>query len=126
MSSQLALLFTLAFIAFLFVRDWRERPPITGALWIPLLWLVIIGSRNVSEWIGFGGATSLVDGSPLDSTIYLSLELAGLIVLFRRRVSLSKVVSENPWFALFFLYGVLSILWSDFPFVAAKRWTKAL
>ena len=126
MPPQLALLLTSAFIAFLFVRDHRERPAITGALWIPLLWLLIIGSRNVSEWVGFGGATSLTDGSPLDSTIYLSLELAGLFVLYRRRVSLSDVVSRNPWLALFFVFGALSIFWSDFPFVAAKRWTKAL
>jgi exopolysaccharide production protein ExoQ len=126
MPPQLALLLTLAFIAALFVRDHRERPAITGALWIPLLWLLIIGSRNVSEWIGFGGATNIADGSPLDSTIYLTLELAALYVLFRRRVSLMNVLSRNPWFAAFFILAAVSVLWSDFPFVAAKRWSKAL
>jgi exopolysaccharide production protein ExoQ len=126
MPPQLALLLTVMLIVFLFVRDRRDQPATTGALWVPLLWLVIICSRNVSEWVGFGGAIRLSDGSPLDSAVYLALELAGLIVLFRRRVSLSKIISQNPWFALFFLYGALSILWSDFPFVAVKRWTKAL
>jgi exopolysaccharide production protein ExoQ len=116
----------LGLIAFLFRWDRQGRNTTTGALWIPLIWLIIIGSRNVSEWVGFGGGTSLEEGSPLDSLVYLALELAGLVVLAQRRVALSEILSRNRWFALFFLYAALSILWSDFPFVSAKRWSKAL
>jgi len=35
MPPQPALPFTLAFIAFLFLGDHRERPAVTGSLWIP-------------------------------------------------------------------------------------------
>ena len=126
MPPQLALLLTAVFILLLFIRDWREHPPITGAVWIPLLWLVIIGSRNVSEWLGFGGGTNLTDGSPLDAAIYLTLEVAGASIIIRRRLAVSTFLSRNPWFVIFFAYAALSILWSDFPLVAGKRWIKAL
>src|SRR5438552_7019387 len=109
MPPQLALLLTTAFVVFLFLRDRRESTRVSGRLWIPLIWLLIIGSRNVSEWVGFGGGESLAEGSPLDSTIYFALEIVGLAVLLHRRVSLSEFLSRNPWFTLFFAYGALSI-----------------
>src|SRR5207249_10073922 len=65
-------------------------------------------------------------GSPLDGAVFFSLQLAGLFVLLRRHVSLSKVASENIAMTLFLAFGALSILWSDFPLVAFKRWFKVL
>ena len=50
-----ALLFTVAFIVFLFRRDIREKPNVTGALWLPLLWMLIIGSRSPTQWLAVGG-----------------------------------------------------------------------
>src|SRR6266498_2886802 len=63
---------TIAFIVFLFRRDIRERPNVTGALWLPLIWLVIGCSRGLSLWLNiFGiqvsGAASVEEGSPLDA-----------------------------------------------------------
>jgi exopolysaccharide production protein ExoQ len=125
MPPPLALFFTAVFVVFLFRRDLRERPPVTRALWIPLLWLLIIGSRAISEWIG-GGAIELTEGSPLDGAIYLLLQLAGLVVLLRRRISWSTFVSKNIWLVVFLGYAALSIFWSDYPFVSFKRWGKVL
>lgn len=126
----LALLLTVAFIVFLFRRDIRQRPNITGALWLPLLWLTIIGSRFVSLWLDiFGvhlGGTNMEDGSPLDAFIFGLLILSGLYVLNQRRVSLSEVVRNNRWLTVFLVYCFLSILWSDFPLVSLKRWLKVL
>jgi exopolysaccharide production protein ExoQ len=131
MHPQLALFLTTSFVLFLFWRDVKERPPITGALWIPLLWMLILGSRGPSEWLLGWGATyetssALTEGSPLDATVYFSLPIAGLFVLMKRRVSLATVVSRNPWWFVFLGYCALAILWSDFPFVALKRWIKVL
>lgn len=130
MPPPLALLLTTAFVAFLFWRDVRERPPVTGALWIPLLWMLIIGSRFVSEWLSLGGTfdtpSDLAEGSPLDRGVFLGLELAGLYVLYRRRISWSTVISRNVWLAIFLAYCALSLLWSEFPLVAFKRWVKVL
>src|SRR6266496_1541207 len=128
---SVALVLTIAFIVFLFRRDIRERPDVTGALWLPLIWFLIICSRQPSEWLNvfFGlhlGATSLEEGSLFDACVYFTLIAAGAYVLSRRQVQLSKIIRENQWLTIFFIYCFLAIFWSDFPFVAFKRWTKVL
>src|SRR5689334_18853521 len=126
----LALCLTIGFVVFLFRRDFAEKPPVTRALWIPLIWMVIIGSRYVSEWLaGFGisaGAISLEEGSPIDALVFFSLIVSAAAVVNRRRVNLSLLLRENRWLAIFFIYGFFAILWSDFPFVAFKRWIKII
>src|SRR6266446_4609222 len=122
---------TVAFIVFLFRRDIRERPNITGALWLPLIWLVIPCSRAVSQWLNiFGlpvsGAVSVEKGSPLDALFFFVLIAAGFCVLLKRQVRLSEIVRNNGWLIAFLLYCFISIAWSDFPFVAFKRWIKIL
>jgi O-antigen ligase len=47
-------------------------------------------------------------------------------VLFVRRQQLWTVVKQNWAILFYFLYCLASTFWSDFPFVAFKRWTKAL
>ena len=122
---------TIAFIVFLFRRDIRERPNITGALWLPLLWLVLGCSRPVSAWLNIwglpvSGAISVEEGSPLDAWFFLVLIAAGVCVLTNRQVRLSEVIQNNGWLIIFLLYCFISIAWSDFPFVAFKRWIKIL
>src|SRR5438445_13840842 len=108
MPPPLALLLTTIFVVFLFWRDVRERPPITGALWIPLLWMLILGSRGVSAWLGWDGTYSTPsgpeDGSPLDAAVYFSFQLAALFVLIRRRLSWATTLTHNPWVAIFLAY----------------------
>src|SRR4051812_41301025 len=105
MNPRLALLLTVIFVAGLFVRDVRQRPQITYALWIPLLWMLIIGSRFVSQWINpgaTGGSTE--DGSPIDSVVFAVLIASAVIVLIRRNVSLSAFIANNWWVTVYFLY----------------------
>src|SRR5439155_21530274 len=122
---------TLAFIIFLFRRDIREKPDVSGALWLPLLWLILGCSRSVSAWLNiFGlpvsGAASVEEGSPLDACFYFVMIIVGFCVLAKRQVRLSEVVSNNGWLIVFLLYCFISIAWSDFPFIALKRWIKIL
>lgn len=130
MPPPLALALTLLFIVFLFRREARLSHKPSPALWIPSIWMLIIGSRSVTEWANLGAPVqstgSLEEGSPLDRTVFFSLMISGLIVLFKRRVAWAEVFRNNVWMVLFFLYCGISILWSDFPFVAFKRWTKGL
>jgi exopolysaccharide production protein ExoQ len=130
MSPPIAAFLTLIFIVFLFRRDVREKPDITGALWIPLVWMLIICSRQSSEWLNtFGfhsGAVTLEEGSPFDASIYFTLIAAGAYVLNKRQVQLPVIIRQNQWLTIFFIYCFLSIFWSDFPFVAFKRWIKVL
>ena len=132
MPPALALLFTLGFIFFLFRRDIREKPNVTGALWLPLFWMLIIFSRPFSKWLNIlglpvaGGATSMEEGSPLDACFYFILLSLGICVLFRRRIRFSEIVRNNGWLIVFFLYCFVAIFWSDFSLIAFKRWTKII
>jgi exopolysaccharide production protein ExoQ len=125
-----AALLTIGFIVFLFLRDSRQKHNVTGGLWLPLVWMLIICSRQPSEWLntfGFNsGAVTLEEGSPFDACIYFSLILAGAYVLSKRHVQLSEIIRNNQWLTIFFVYCFLAIFWSDFPFVAFKRWIKVL
>src|SRR5271166_1332011 len=130
MPPVLALVLTLASIFFLFWRDSREKSNVSSAIWIPVLWFLISGSRFVSQWLEiFGvhlGSGSLEDGSPIDAVIFFGMIIAGLYVLKQRSVNVSEFARNNRWLTFFLLYCLVSILWSDFPFVAFKRWIKIL
>ena len=131
LSRSLALFLTIALIIFLFRRDIRERPDVSGALWLPVLWLVLGCSRPISAWLNiFGlpvsGGASVEEGSPLDAWFFFALIIVGFYVLAKRQVRLSEIVSNNRWLIIFLLYCFISIAWSDFPFVAFKRWIKIL
>ena len=133
MPSTLALVLTILFVLFLFKWDAKEGYRASFALWIPSIWLLILGSRGISQWLTPGDASqsgdaaaAMMEGSPLDRQIFIFLIVAGMVVLLRRRISWTRVVRENPWLALYFLYCGISILWSDYPFISLKRWLKAL
>jgi O-antigen ligase len=131
LSQRLALFLTLAFIVFLFRRDIRERPNVSGALWLPLIWLVFTCSRSFSEWLYiFGlpasGGASNEEGSPVDACFQYAMATAGLFVLIKRQVSLSEVLRRNGWLVAFIAYCFISIVWSDYPFITFKRCTKIL
>jgi exopolysaccharide production protein ExoQ len=129
MPPPLALALTLLFIGYLLRRDSREEPRVSSAVWIPIIWLMINGSRQVSQWWGTGStfsAGTLTDGSPIDKGVYGVLMVAALCVLARRRVRVGEIAKNNLAIVLFLLYEGLSVLWSDLPDVAFKRWGKAL
>ena len=131
LSPAIASFLTVAFIIFLFRRDIRQRPDVSGALWLPLIWLVLTCSRGLSQWLNiFGlpvsGAASVEEGSPLDASFFFILIAVGVYVLSKRGVRLSEIVGNNQWLTIFLLYCLVSIIWSDFPFVAFKRWIKIL
>ena len=128
---RLALLLTLALIVFLFRRDIREKPDVSSALWLPVLWLVLACSRSVTAWLNIfglpvGGAASIEEGSPVDAWFYFAMIIAGFCVLIKRQVCLSEVLPTTVGSSLLLLYCFISITWSDFPFMAFKRWTKIL
>ena len=130
MSPSAAFVLTAAVIALHFRRDFREQPKVTRALWIPILWFLIIGSRPVSLWLDlFGlsvGGSSLEEGSPVDAAVYFSLIAAGVVVLKSRQIRLGEIIRHNRLLTAFLAYCLVSILWSDFPFVSFKRWIKIL
>jgi exopolysaccharide production protein ExoQ len=129
LTPPVALVLTTAFIVFLFRRDIRERSNVSGALWLPLIWMLLIGSRTPTQWLslsGFVHAASMEEGNTLDALVYFTLIAAGFYVLNKRQVSLSEICRNNGWLMAFLLYCFIAVLWSDFPFIAFKRWIKIL
>jgi O-antigen ligase len=131
MPPTLALLITIVFSGFMLWRDAHRAPAVSPALWLPVIWIFLISSRALSSWLGIlglpvGGALSLEDGSPFDAVVFLLLITAGALVLIRRQFSPTAFVTANVALTVFLVYCALAITWSDFPFVAFKRWIKTL
>ncbi len=125
----LALLICSTGIAGLFFLDRDPSTRNSKALWLPVIWLWIAGSRAVSSWFGIGGGSagalaSTLDGSPTDATIYATLMAAGIMVLFFRRDRTIVLLKENGPILIYLLYCLISITWSPIPEPAFKRWTK--
>ena len=128
MPPLLATLLTLLFIAFLFRNDSKEGYAPSLALMLPCLWMFILGSRSVSEWLYLGtpmAGGDIAEGSPLDRAVFFMMMGVGFLVLLKRRLNWSQVFRQNIALLMFLLYCGLTIVWSDFPFVAFKRWFKA-
>lgn len=99
------------------------------ALWVPVCWLFICSSRNVSEWLhysGDAGANRYLEGNPLDRVILTGLLLVAVLVLIRRGARVLALLKANLPILLYFLYCGISFLWSDYPDVSFKRWFRAL
>ena len=106
LSRSLAFYLTIALIIFLFRRDIRERPDVTGALWLPVLWLVLGGSRSISAWLNIfglpvGGGASVEEGSPLDACFCFVLIIAGFCVLAKARYNQDEAKTRIQRTSLF-------------------------
>jgi O-antigen ligase len=132
----LVALFTLAFavgIAGLFLLEKDRKAPTSLGLWVPVIWLLIAGSRTVSQWLAAGTISAAdadpshyLEGDPIDRVVLTGLLLIGVAILARRGPRLLRILRSNPVMVLFFLYCIASVLWSDFPEVAFKRLVKAI
>src|SRR5215472_13667901 len=121
---RLTLIAFLIFAFWLIRRDTALRPGISGALWIPTLWVGILASRPLSAWVGFGGGTDTLEGSPLDRLFFFGFIFAAFIVLSRRQIDWSDVLSRNWPIFLFYAYLLITVLWAESSVVSFKRWFK--
>jgi exopolysaccharide production protein ExoQ len=131
MSTTLAILVFSIGIAGLFFldRDNSVRPH--KALWLPVIWLWIVGSRSVSMWLGMGVTATVeldatLSGSPVDAAIFAALLAIGIMVLLYRKKKTSAYLAVSGPIILYFLYCLISVTWSPFHEPAFKRWTKAV
>jgi exopolysaccharide production protein ExoQ len=130
---------TIAFVivaigtAYLFYLDRDKLAGNSKALWLPVIWLWIIGSRPVSAWLyiwfGIGGTLNQgldaqLDGSPIDSFVFTGLLVAGVAVLLRRKRLTALLLKSSAPLLLYLFYCLVSCSWSPFPDVAFKRWIK--
>lgn len=130
MPPELALILCILFILYVFWHDFKQKPNVTTALWVPLIWMMIVSSRYVSHWLNIGTASisplDYEDGSPIDRLVFLLLLAFGIFILSKRKAKVSQILKNNKWIFVWFLYCGISIAWSDFPLVALKRWIKGI
>lgn len=114
---------------FVLARDHQART--STALWIPVVWFLIIASRPASVWLAGRSQWppqeslgELIEGRFLDQVAFALLLAIGLIVLACRRRRVRALLVQNGPILLFYLYCAMSIMWSDYPFVTFKRWIK--
>ena len=127
------LIATLVFaigIAGLFYLDRHNSTHTSKALWLPVTWLLIAGSRSVSAWLGTGPRMEILgqlpESSLLDQLVAGTLVLSGVIVLIRRRRDVTGLLKASWPIVLYFSFCLVSLLWSDFPGWGFKRWVRGL
>jgi hypothetical protein len=124
-----ALILWLILLLALLRFDPAREPRTSLALWLPVIWMFIVGSRLPSQWLGgqMGtAAQALEEGNPLDRTIFSILILFAVCVLIVRGFNWGGFVSRNLALIAFVSFALASVLWSDFPYVAFKRWFRDL
>jgi exopolysaccharide production protein ExoQ len=129
MNPSLASLICVCGIAGLFYLD-RDRSVRTSkALWLPIIYLWIVGSRAVSVWLGVtpsSGTNVQLEGSPLDAAVFGILLAAAIVVLAWRGKPALKLLRANWAILIYFCYCLVSVTWAYHPDVAFKRWIKSL
>lgn len=128
MNPSLATLICACGVAGLFYLGRDNTVRTSKALWLPVIWLWIVGSRSVSVWLGVGpaGGNMQLDGSPFDAAVFGLLLAAAVGVLIRRHQRTRILLVANWPILIYFFYCLVSVAWSYYPDVSFKRWIKAI
>ena len=130
MPPQIASVLFVVGIAGLFWLDRDGSVRTSKALWLPIIWLSIAGSKSPFAWFGIGPAAEipgqLPEASLPDQLLAGSLMLLGLVVLILRRKEVASLLKAIWPIVLYFSFCLFSLLWSDFPTWGFKRWARAL
>jgi len=129
MPSQIALIICLIYIFLLLKIDIKESENVSNFIWLPVIWMFISGSRYISHWLNLTSSINysmdVMEGSPIDRIVFFLMILMGMFILLNRKVSWGRLISQNICIFLFLIYGLISITWSDYPYVSFKRWFKS-
>ena len=125
MTILLAILAFAAVVGLVGFDEMRSRA--SKALWLPVIWLSLAGSRMPATWLGLGGSDqAMQEGSPFDRNFLILILAISIGVLIARRGRVVKLLRANWPILLYLSYCAMSVAWSDFPDIAFKRWFKAL
>lgn len=121
--SILAIILCTAFVLFLLRLDHKQSSEMTRALWIPTIWMLYIASKPLGIWFpSLGGDPE--SGSPLDRAFLIVLMCVALWILVRRKYDWRAAMKENAWVVVLIIFMLVSILWSDIPYISFKRWIR--
>lgn len=137
--AQIALPLYLVFLVIAFKRDAKEHRRVSSWLWVPFLWLADCATKPLDLWIyphqgvAFSqriaweqrlSGIEVFQSNPMERALFLILMGVGLIALSKRREDFSFRLKENLGLAVFFLYALVSVSWSDYQGMAIKRWIR--
>ncbi len=121
MPPKLALFICVIYVFLLLRLERKQTPNVSWVLWIPTAWMLVIAGKPLSIWFGSGDRD---EGSPLDQIFLISVFCLGVCILTSRRINLSRTIKENIPLMLLIGYTLLSVFWSEIPFITFKRWTR--
>lgn len=121
------LLWFILLVLLLFFDPAREKGA-SVALWVPVVWMFFVGSRLPSQWLGLQRsgieAQVLQEGNPVDRLVFSVLILLAVVVLVSRSFHWGDLSRQNLALVAFLGFALLSVVWSDFTFIAFKRWIR--
>jgi exopolysaccharide production protein ExoQ len=131
MPPHLALLLWFVLLLALFWFDPAKETKVSVALWVPLAWMFFMGSRGPSLWLGntsvaSGVSEALEEGDPLNRAVYFVLLFLSIAILVSRSFRWGNFFARNKALTAFLLFALASVLWSDFPLAAFKKWSRDL
>src|SRR5450755_2458527 len=119
-----ALFLCLGVVSWLIMRDCKRRPLVSRMVWLPTFFLLIIGSRPVSVWLGVGGnglGGNGADRNPVDQLFFFATLGLSFVISLSRRVRWGKLFASNLPLMALYLFFALSVLWSGDPLGSTKR-----
>lgn len=134
MNPLLASLIFACGIGGLFYLDRDKTVRTSKAIWLPIIWIGIVGSRSVSAWLNGNPTqdtiqnvqTSQLNGSPLDAAVFGIISALAIGVLIHRKSRTLTLLVANWPILIYFFFCLISVVWSYHPDIAFKRWTKAI
>ncbi len=132
MPPKLALLGAAIFVFVAFRSDRKRDVGDTNGLFWPTLWYLVVASHPIGVWFSIWGlplptgSADPTDGSIIDRLFFATLTVIGLVILARRRFEWGATFRRNPWLTAFVCFMLLSIFWSQYPWVSFKRFIKVV
>lgn len=125
MPPLIALIICILFVLWLLTFDHKISPNNSFVLWLPVIWILLIAGKPLGVW--FSSQLSEGErGSPLDRYFLIVLIIMGILILFKRRFSFNKAITENIWLIFLAAYMLLSTLWSDMVSISFIRWVREM
>lgn len=128
MPPDIALVLWFVLLLALLVFDPAKEPKVSAAIWVPLTWMFFMASRGPSQWLSGrievvgGAAEALEDGDPLNRAITFGLLFLGVAILVSRSFRWGDFFARNRVLTVYLLFALVSVLWSDLPVPAFKKW----
>ena len=103
------ILFIVLVIALLRI-EYRRNPEASAALWVPIIWLLLCGSKPLGRW--FQASESWVagseeEGSLIDRWALIVIILFAAFIVNKRKMLWSVIIKENAFLVV--LFGVPGI-----------------